>query len=342
MATDGSELIKHSTDADRWIVKERDDGTNCNNWHWSERDLTGWAKERLESLLGKMTLLDDATGKCTITSLESMSGTVTVQSRKKKKFALYELELVLKWEGQLFGSDGATLADATGKVKIPDLSEETYDDLEMTVECEEETSAKRPLKEHVRKQGAKLISEACMSFVKELKAAVDAERAGDGPPLKAAPKPTERVNSSYVVGAEKSKGTSKITIKYDFSPPPPLIYETLLSADRLRGITASDATMSSEVGAEFKLFSGAVEGKVLELQPFDGESATLKWRWRFNSWGQGVHSTVTIVLKLKDGSTKLELTQVGVPEEEKERTEKGWTNLMFDRMKAMLGGSVMG
>lgn len=155
MATDGSELIKHSTDADRWIVKERDDGTNCNNWHWSERDLTGWAKvrgrrhtrallqghtppptaapnvclslshasatahlnlcphlcplpqplpqplqqpphhtcassaphlcfslslkERLESLLGKMTLLDDATGKCTITSLESMSGTVTVQ-----------------------------------------------------------------------------------------------------------------------------------------------------------------------------------------------------------------------------------------------------------------------
>ena len=42
------------------------------------------------------------------------------------------------------------------------------------------------------------------------------------------------------------------------------------------------------------------------------------------------------------GSTKLELTQVGVPEEEKERTEKGWTNLMFDRMKAMLGGSVMG
>ena len=33
--------------------------------------------------------------------------------------------------------------DAKGKVKIPDLSEETYDDLEMTVTLEEESDAKR-------------------------------------------------------------------------------------------------------------------------------------------------------------------------------------------------------
>lgn len=37
-------LIRHADDSDRWIVKERDDGKNVNNWHWSERDLTGWAK----------------------------------------------------------------------------------------------------------------------------------------------------------------------------------------------------------------------------------------------------------------------------------------------------------
>lgn len=37
-------------------------------------------------------------------------------------------------------------------MKIPDLSEETYDDLEMTVTCDEETRAKAPLKEKVRKE----------------------------------------------------------------------------------------------------------------------------------------------------------------------------------------------
>ena len=35
------------------------------------------------------------------------------------------------------------------------------------------------------------------------------------------------------------------------------------------------------------------------------------------------------------------LTQTGVPEEERERTERGWKGLLLDRLKAMLGGSVM-
>ena len=60
--------------------------------------------------------------------------------------------------------------EAKGKVKIPDLSEETYDDLEMTVTLEEESNEKRPLKESVRLKGAPLIRQACMAFVKELKA----------------------------------------------------------------------------------------------------------------------------------------------------------------------------
>ena len=38
-------------------------------------------------------------------------------------------------------------------MKIPDLSEETYDDLEMTVTVEEESDAKRALKEAVRVLG---------------------------------------------------------------------------------------------------------------------------------------------------------------------------------------------
>ena len=30
-----------------------------------------------------------------------------------------------------------------------------------------------------------------------------------------------------------------------------------------------------------------------------------------------------------------------VPEDERERTEKGWKNMLFDRLQAMMGGKVM-
>ena len=57
-------------------------------------------------------------------------------------------------------------------------------------------------------------------------------------------------------------------------------------------------------------------------------------------WVRFSNPQVTITLTGKDGATKLDLVQTGVPEDEKERTEKGWNGLLFDRLKAMLGGSV--
>jgi len=89
---------------DRWIVKERDDGKNCNGWHWSEVNLNDWSKERLKELLC-VAIVDDSKGTCKVTEMEKCSGDVTVQSRKQKKFPLYELEIVLKWEGQLLDAE---------------------------------------------------------------------------------------------------------------------------------------------------------------------------------------------------------------------------------------------
>jgi activator of HSP90 ATPase len=325
---------------ERWIVKEREDGANVNGWHWSEKNLTEWAKERLTELLSDIVVLDDSTGSCKVCKVEKMTGDVTVQARKQKKFPLYELEITLNWEGQLFDAEGKSKVDAKGKVKIPDLSEETYDDLEMTVTLEEESDAKRALKEAVRLKGAPLIRNACMAFVKELKASV-----GEGKEMTAKrPPAAERANNTYVTSsAEKSK-TSQVKISYDFVPPPQVLYDTLLDTNRIKGCTASDAAMSREVGGKFSMFSGAVNGENVELRPFSEATgdALIKWKWRFSTWQPEHYSTVIITLTDKDGSTKLELLQTGVPEEERERTEKGWKGMLFDRMKAMLGGSVMG
>jgi len=328
---------------DRWIVRERDDGQNCNGWHWSEKDLTPWSKERLTTLLVGISAFeaDSKKGKCTITELEKMTGEVTVQSRKQKKFPLYELELTLLWSGELWDADGKVATEAKGKIKIPDLSEETFDDLEMTVTCDEETNAMRPLKEAMRTAGCKRVREQCLSWVKELRESVNAGRDAS----MAAKKPAaERVNSTYVMSAAESKATKALKVKYNFAPPPPVLYETLLDTNRIRGATASDASMSTEVGGKLMMFSGAVEGKNVSLTPFSSSAgkAQIVWEWRFTAWPPGSMSKVTIDLTEKDGGTTLELTQTGVPEEEVERTEKGWKELLFDRLKAMLGGTVLG
>ena len=47
---------------ERWIVKEREDGTNVNGWHWKETNLTGWSQSRLKELLGPVVAFEDGTG----------------------------------------------------------------------------------------------------------------------------------------------------------------------------------------------------------------------------------------------------------------------------------------
>jgi activator of HSP90 ATPase len=316
------------------------------NWHWAEKNLTAWSEQRLRELLVGVAGLEEATGKgyCKITELEKMEGDVTIQFRKQKKFPLYELEITLKWKGELWDADGKVVTEAGGMVKIPDLSEETYDDLEMTTVLDDETKAKLPLKEAMRTTGCKNIRLACMSFVKELKASI---ASGEGQALagKSAAIVKDATAKSalntYVTSKAESSKVADIKFKYSFSPPVPVIYETLLDTDRIRGATASDAKMSKEVGGKLMMFSGAVEGENVTLTPFNGTSATIVWKWRFATWQPNHYSTVTIELTDKDGGCQLELKQTGVPEEEKERTEQGWKGLLFERMKAMLGGSVL-
>ena len=35
----------------RWIVEERPDATNVNNWHWTEKNADQWSKDKLKELL---------------------------------------------------------------------------------------------------------------------------------------------------------------------------------------------------------------------------------------------------------------------------------------------------
>jgi len=61
-------------------------------------------------------------------------------------------------------------------------------------------------------------------------------------------------------------------------------------------------------------------------------------KWRFSNWVQDHFSEVTLNFEeASNGTTVLYLTQKGIPDDEKERTEQGWTEHFFRRMKMMHG-----
>ena len=55
---------------ERWIVKERSDGANCNNWHWTTKDVTARAKAALTERLSAMKFEPGPLQRCHVTSCD--------------------------------------------------------------------------------------------------------------------------------------------------------------------------------------------------------------------------------------------------------------------------------
>ena len=107
----------------RWIVEERPDATNVNNWHWTEKNADAWSKKKLESLLVNCIIEDPKVGNVVLEEIEKCEGEARANNRKAKLIFFYEWELTLKWKGHVNGKEN----EIEGKVEIPNLSEEHED-----------------------------------------------------------------------------------------------------------------------------------------------------------------------------------------------------------------------
>ena len=103
----------------RWIVEERPDATNVNNWHWTERDASSWSKDRIKQLfIGAEIKSNDTSIK--LYEIEKCEGEASANNRKGKLIFFYEWVLVVKWKGTTDKSDQTI----EGSITIPNLSEE--------------------------------------------------------------------------------------------------------------------------------------------------------------------------------------------------------------------------
>eukprot|EP00054_Salpingoeca_dolichothecata_P016326 m.95532 g.95532 ORF g.95532 m.95532 type:complete len:362 (+) comp21927_c0_seq2:80-1165(+) len=350
----------------RWIVEERADATNVNNWHWTEKNATPWSKKTLTELLTFLAF-EDESGHCRTTSVESIEGEAVANNRKAKLIFFYELEVKLNWEGKT--TDGQ---DVRGQIFIPNLSEENDpDEIEVQVSMKSEsTPERRKVKELLRIKGTPAIQDQIGKYIKLLKTEfskdmilpskgapapqlpgvkLDAKTAQQLPQQPAdlsAPKPkakqpeiaTKTPAVSTAAPPPKVK-TKTVEVTDEFLCPPDALYDALTNPDKVSAYTQSECKMDAKAGGEFSMFGGNVTGSFSRLDP----NKLIEQSWRFKSWPEGHYSKVKIELSPQDGNTKLSLTQTDVPESDYGRTKEGWTSHQFNRMKAIFGfGSPMG
>jgi activator of HSP90 ATPase len=330
----------------RWIVAERADGTNVNNWHWTEKNCMPWAKERMPEIFEGTKLLENGEDLVKITKVDTMNGECHINTRKGKIFHFFEFEIKLKWTGTIKGDK------VEGNIDMPEISfENDVDEHEIRVNVTK-AEDKYTVRQLVSNQGIpkvrKLLETLIEEFrgmrgylqeVKEVKplTQTSADSPKPAPAVHAVPS-TPATTASTTTSSSSSSSTSvtkttKVEFNDKFGARPSDIYEALMDSRRVEAYTQSSAQLETKEGGKFSLFGGNVTGEFVQLVP----NERIVQKWRTSTWPEGHHSTVTIELSEGRKGCDMKLTQVGVPEAEAERTQQAWRENIFERLKRMFG-----
>ncbi|XP_069016934.1 activator of 90 kDa heat shock protein ATPase homolog 1b isoform X2 [Embiotoca jacksoni] len=281
----------------RWIVEERADATNVNNWHWTERDATNWSSEKLKSLILGLSVENDE-GSCEVTEVSKLEGEASINNRKGKLIFFYEWVLKATWTGQSKAG-----VKYTGTIDVPNLSDENdMEDLDISVSLNKD-EPDTPLTDLMKTQGAEKIREALGSYVGFLKTEF-----------------TQGMILPTANGMAKLQSTSQSKAKTD-------------KTQMVQAFTHAPATVDGERGGKFRLLEGNVFGEFTELVP--DEKIVMKWR--YNNWPCEHYATITMTFLDRSSETELKVECRGVPDSEEELTKEGWKRYYFEAIKQTFG-----
>lgn len=120
---------------------------NPNNWHWVDKNCLPWSKTYFDEKLVKLSAQNDDS-KVTITEVSSVEGDVDVSQRKGKVISLFDVRLVLVFQGST-AEDNSVL----GSITIPELTYDTEEDeLVFNITVYNETSKNYPIVDLIKKK----------------------------------------------------------------------------------------------------------------------------------------------------------------------------------------------
>nr|XP_033808262.1 activator of 90 kDa heat shock protein ATPase homolog 1 [Geotrypetes seraphini] len=323
----------------RWIVEQRADATNVNNWHWTERDASNWSMDKLKELLLAVKV-ENEEGSCEVTEVSKLEGEASINNRKGKLIFFYEWNIILNWTGT--AKSGVKYK---GQVEIPNLSDENdASEVEICASLLKDEPHTQLLV-FMKKEGVKRIRAAVATYITSLKTefaqgmilpTVNGEpKEQDAEPV---PKhqPQKVQTSNFPIQPHTSGvkiHTCKITLKDVFLTSPEELYRVFTAQELVQAFTHSPAVIDASKGGRFQLLNGSVSGEFLELDP----EKQIVMKWRFKSWPSEHHATISLTFIDKNGETELKLEGKSIPAKEEERTREGWQRYYFDAIKQTFG-----
>ncbi|KAF1977454.1 co-chaperone [Bimuria novae-zelandiae CBS 107.79] len=324
---------------------------NPNNWHWVNKDVSGWAKEYLEKELTQISAEEDGVS-AKVDSLMSMDGDVDVSQRKGKVITIFDVKLKLEYKGK--NKDGE---EASGTITIPEVAHDTEEDeYVFEIDIYSEDKSKQPVKDLVR---SKIVPQLRKSFAK-LGPALVAEHAKDiqhAPgtnPSSAFPAAKTYSNSGInkagskpaASATQKSGGslvnTTTINDSTEFRTTAEELFKTFTEPDRLAAFTRSPPKnwSGAKPGGTFELFGGNVSGEFTELE----KPTHIVQKWRLGQWPVGHYSTLSIWFDQNDvdAVTVMRVEWKGVPIGQEEPTKGNWGEYYVRSIKTTFGfGTVL-
>uniref|UniRef100_A0A3P8TN70 AHA1, activator of heat shock protein ATPase homolog 1a n=1 Tax=Amphiprion percula TaxID=161767 RepID=A0A3P8TN70_AMPPE len=337
----------------RWIVEERADATNVNNWHWTERDVSSWSSEHLRKLLLSVRV-EGPEGVCQVTDINKLDGEASINNRKGKLFFFYEWQLRANWLGT--ASSGVKYR---GTVDVSNLSDENdEDDLDISVSlCKDQPST--PLLDLMKRAGIKEVRRALGEYVRQLKSEFSQGMilpTTDGPkqpPPETAKKNQVKTNKTQISATTKCTSspspksspspapcptgvhipTCSFNLRETFQTSADELYRTFINQEFVQVFTRSVAVVDGRRGGKFQLLDGSVSGEFTQLVP----DQRIEMRWRFKTWPSEHYATVSLELQDRGDETELKMECHGVPAGEEDSTREGWTRFYFQAIKQTFG-----
>ena len=114
---------------------------------------------------------------------------------------------------------------------------------------------------------------------------------------------------------------------YTLNAAPDMVYCALTHPLTIQLWTGEPAIMSTEVGSEFSLWDGSIEGKNIEFE----EGRKIVQQWYFGE--QEADSIVTIILHPQKDKTSVELRHTNIPDEDFDDIVEGWNKYYFGSLE---------
>nr|XP_046229554.1 activator of 90 kDa heat shock protein ATPase homolog 1-like [Scatophagus argus] len=328
----------------RWIVEERADATNVNNWHWTERDVSSWSSERLRQLLLGVRV-EGPEGVCQLTDVSKLDGEASINNRKGKLIFFYEWQLRANWLGT--SNSGVKYR---GTVDVFNLSDENdTDDLDISVSlCKDQPNTS--LLDLMKKSGIQEVQRVLSDYVQQLKSEFSQGMilpTANGPKLpqmetKKTQIQTSKTQISSIPRCSSTPdpcttgvriSTCGFNLKETFQASPDELYRTFINQEFVQVFTRSVAVVDGRHGGRFQLLDGNVTGEFTQLVP----DQRIEMRWRFRTWPSEHYATVSLELVDRGDETELKMECRGVPAGEEESTREGWTRFYFQAIKQTFG-----